>query len=57
MHRPALLATPELVMNLIFGEERAVIITKGPKVQPKRALELGFKHKYPNILDACKEVC
>lgn len=57
MRRPALFKTPEFVINLVFGAERAVIITTGPKIEPKRVLELGFKYKYPNVLDACKAVC
>ncbi|XP_063703613.1 epimerase family protein SDR39U1 [Culicoides brevitarsis] len=54
--RPAIFPMPEFVVNLIFNEERAVIVTNGAKIEPKRTQELGFTYKYPDIKSACKEV-
>lgn len=56
MKRPALMKTPECVFDIIFGKERAVLLTSGPKVVPKRTLETGFKFTYPTIREACQEV-
>lgn len=56
MRRPALVPTPELVFDLIFGKERSVLLTSGPKVVPKRTLSIGFEYKYPTIREACREV-
>ncbi|XP_058444041.1 epimerase family protein SDR39U1 [Malaya genurostris] len=54
--RPAVFPLPEFVLNLIFGTERAVLLTKGAKVSPKRVQELGFQYQYPDIRSACKNV-
>jgi len=53
--RPALIPLPEFVWNFVFGEERAVMITKGQKVVPTRTLESGYKYRYPSIQEACAE--
>ncbi|EDS29687.1 conserved hypothetical protein [Culex quinquefasciatus] len=56
LFRPAFFPLPELVLNLIFGKERAVLLTKGAKVVPKRVQELGYQYRYPDIQSACKDV-
>nr|ACO11611.1 UPF0105 protein C14orf124 homolog [Caligus rogercresseyi] len=51
--RPAFIPVPEFVWNTVFGQERADMITKGPKVT---SIKLdNFRFKYPTISDACKE--
>ncbi|XP_055531674.1 epimerase family protein SDR39U1 [Wyeomyia smithii] len=54
--RPAIFPLPEFVLNLIFGLERAVLLTKGAKVAPKRVQQFGFNYRYPDIKSACKDV-
>lgn len=54
--RPSVIPLPEFVLNMIFGEERAVILASGAKISPKRTQEVGFKFKYPDIKSACKNV-
>jgi len=54
--RPALIPLPEFVVNTIFSKERAVLLTTGPKVSPKRVKELGFEYEFPTISSACKDV-
>uniref|UniRef100_A0A6M2E4B3 Putative nucleoside-diphosphate sugar epimerase n=1 Tax=Xenopsylla cheopis TaxID=163159 RepID=A0A6M2E4B3_XENCH len=56
LYRPAFIPVPESLLNLVFNEERAVLLTTGPKVEPKRAPEFGFVYKYPDIKSACREV-
>lgn len=56
MTRPAWFKMPEQVFDIIFGKERAVLLTTGPKVVPKRTLATGFKYQYPTIREACREV-
>lgn len=56
LSRPALLKTPECVFDFIFGKERSVLLTAGPKVIPTRTLATGFKFDYPTIREACREV-
>ncbi|KAJ8713463.1 hypothetical protein PYW07_013833 [Mythimna separata] len=56
LKRPAFLPVPETMLNMLLHSERAMIMTKGQHVVPKRVLEYGFKYKYADIDDACKEV-
>ncbi len=55
LSRPAFIPVIETEWNIIFGQERAAIVTKGVIVKPKRTLESGYKFRYGNIEDACKE--
>lgn len=55
MWRPGLLPMPVFALNLAFDKERAVIMTEGQKVIPKRTLESGYSYKYPNIQSAIKQ--
>jgi len=55
LHRPAFFPLPDIVWNVVFGQERATMITQGQKVEPKRTLESGYKFQFPNIAEACKE--
>lgn len=54
--RPGIIPVPEFVMNLMFGKERASMITKGQKVVPKRVLEQGFQYKFPHISNALIDI-
>jgi uncharacterized protein len=47
--------TPEFLANIMFGE-RATLLTRGSKVLPKKAQELGFKFKY-NTVDEALRAC
>ena len=55
LHRPAFFPLPDFVWNLVFGEERATMITKGQMVRPERTLESGYQFQFPNIAKACEE--
>ncbi|XP_058064407.1 epimerase family protein SDR39U1 [Anopheles bellator] len=56
LFRPAFFPLPLFAVHLIFGQERAVLLTNGSKVIPQRALEYGFRFQYPDLQSACKEV-
>ncbi|KAI8426387.1 hypothetical protein MSG28_005234 [Choristoneura fumiferana] len=56
LKRPALFPVPETILNFLFNPERAMIMTKGQHVIPKRVQDYGFEYKYSNIDEACKEV-
>lgn len=56
LQRPAFLPLPEFAVNIMFGKERAKIMTEGQKVLPKRVLQYGFTYSYPDITSAAKEV-
>lgn len=53
--RPAIFPTPAFVFNLVFGPERAAMITDSQVVRPRRTLESGFEFHYPNVDEACQE--
>ena len=55
LSRPAFFPLPDTVWNLVFGQERATMITRGQKVEPKRTLESGYKFRFPTISQACAE--
>ncbi|XP_047534526.1 epimerase family protein SDR39U1 [Vanessa atalanta] len=55
LSRPAFFTVPEFVLNILLHKERAMMLTKGQHVTPKRTLEYGFQFKYPNIDAACAE--
>jgi len=55
LNRPAFFPAPEFVFNLIFGKERASIVTQSQVVQPVRTLESGFEYQFPTIGEACEE--
>ena len=52
--RPAFIPLPGFVPKVMFGPERAKIMTEGQKVIPKRTVESGYEYIYPDIKDACK---
>lgn len=56
LRRPTILPVPGFVMNALLGSERAVILTQGQKVIPKRTLESGFQYNYPDLTSALKEI-
>lgn len=56
MRRPTVFPVPGFVMNALMGSERAVVLTQGQKVVPKRTLEAGFHYKYPDLSSALKEI-
>jgi len=53
--RPAFIPLPDMVFNFMFGAERAAIILRGQKISPKKALDTGYKYRFPTIDAACKE--
>lgn len=53
--RPSFVPLPTFAVNLMFSEERGKIMTEGPKVAPKKALETGYSFRYPQITLAAKE--
>lgn len=53
--RPALIPVPSFIFNLVYGPERAAMITRGQKVIPRRVTEYNFHYNYPDIDSACRE--
>ncbi len=48
IHRPSFVWTPAFALRLGLGEV-AGLVTTGQRVLPKKALELGYRFKYPTL--------
>lgn len=55
MGRPAWLPVPGFALKLMLGE-MADMITTGQRVIPKKALELGYRFKYPTSEQAIQQI-
>ena len=51
LHRPALVPVPELALRLLLGEGAHVPLSS-QRVLPRRALDLGYKFRYPDLTSA-----
>jgi uncharacterized protein len=49
LHRPASVPVPGFVLDLKFGSEFGRVLRGGQRVMPRRALDLGYVFKYPEI--------
>jgi len=54
--RPTIFPVPAFVLNALLGSERAVVLTQGQRVSPKRTLETGYQYQYPDLTSALKEI-
>ncbi|WP_028066291.1 TIGR01777 family oxidoreductase [Solirubrobacter soli] len=51
LHRPAVAPIPGAAIRLLYGD-MAEIVTKGQRVVPKRALELGYTYQHADLDEA-----
>lgn len=49
LHRPAIMPVPGLALDLKFGGELGKVLRGGQRVMPRRALDLGYEFRYPDI--------
>uniref|UniRef100_A0A8C4ZGE5 Short chain dehydrogenase/reductase family 39U, member 1 n=1 Tax=Gadus morhua TaxID=8049 RepID=A0A8C4ZGE5_GADMO len=54
--RPTVFPVPAFVLNAMLGSERALVLTHGQRVTPKRTLETGYQYQYPDLGSALKEI-
>jgi uncharacterized protein len=54
--RPAIVPVPGFVLDLKFGSEFGAVLRGGQRVIPKRALELGYEFKHPELDGALKDL-
>ncbi len=55
LHRPSFMRTPKFMLRLMLGQV-ATVITTGQRVLPRKALELGYVFKFPDIDSALADV-
>jgi uncharacterized protein len=49
LHRPASVPVPGFALDLKFGSEFGEVLRGGQRVMPRRALDLGYQFRYPEI--------
>jgi len=49
LHRPTSVPVPGFVLDLKFGGELGRVLRGGQRVMPRRALDLGYQFRYPEI--------
>lgn len=56
LRRPALLPIPGFAMDVLYGRDLAGTVKNGQRVVPKRALELGFEFRHPELYEAMTDL-
>ncbi len=56
LNRPALVPVPSFALSLMRGRELAETIRGGQRVLPRRALDLGFTFKHPELKPALRDL-
>lgn len=54
-HRPHWFPVPAVMMKAVLGEQ-SLIILEGQRILPAKALELGFKFRYPRLQGALRDL-
>ncbi|HET9119008.1 MAG TPA: TIGR01777 family oxidoreductase [Solirubrobacterales bacterium] len=54
LHRPAIFPVPKLAVAALRGGELADTVAGGARVVPKRALELGYEFRHPDLGEALR---
>lgn len=54
--RPASVPAPGFVLDLKFGSEFGQVLRGGQRVMPRRALDLGYRFRFPEIDGALKDL-
>jgi len=49
VHRPAMATVPAFVMKTMFGQLATDTLLRGQRVIPRRALDLGYRFRFPTI--------
>src|SRR4029453_12048901 len=54
LHRPAVMPVPKLVVTALRGGELADAVAGGARVLPRRALDLGYEFRHPELDEALR---
>ena len=52
LHRPAFMPVPKLAVTAMRGGELADAVAGGARVLPRRALDLGYEFRHPDLDEA-----
>jgi uncharacterized protein (TIGR01777 family) len=56
LKRPAVVPVPGVALNVMLGRELAETVKDGQRVLPRRALDLGFTFKHPDLEPALRDL-
>jgi uncharacterized protein (TIGR01777 family) len=54
--RPAVVPVPGLTVDLMYGREFGKVLRGGQRVMPRRALDLGYEFRHPDLDEALKDL-
>jgi uncharacterized protein (TIGR01777 family) len=54
--RPAVIPVPGLTVDLMFGKEFGQVLRGGQRVMPRRALDLGYEFRHPDLGEALNDL-
>jgi uncharacterized protein (TIGR01777 family) len=56
LHRPAVMPVPGFVLNVMYGPEFGETVRGGQRVIPRRALDLGYEFRHPELEEALRDL-
>lgn len=54
--RPAIVPVPGVTLDLMYGKEFGQVLRGGQRVLPRRALDLGYEFKHPELDEALEDL-
>jgi uncharacterized protein (TIGR01777 family) len=54
--RPAVMPVPGITLDLMYGKEFGAVLRGGQRVLPRRALDLGYEFKHPDLGEALEDL-
>jgi uncharacterized protein (TIGR01777 family) len=54
LHRPAFMPVPKFAVGVLRGGELADAVAGGARILPRRALDLGYEFRYPDLDEALR---
>jgi hypothetical protein len=56
LNRPAVMPVPGFILDLKFGHEFGAVLRGGQRVMPRRALDLGYAFRHPDLDEALTDL-
>ncbi|OGX06577.1 MAG: TIGR01777 family protein [Omnitrophica bacterium RIFCSPLOWO2_12_FULL_50_11] len=56
LNRPCLMPVPSFALKVLFGEMADELLLKGQRVIPRKALDMGFEFRFPEIHGALESI-
>ena len=54
--RPAVIPVPGITVDLMYGKEFGQVLRGGQRVMPRRALDLGYEFRHPEVDEALEDL-